>query len=275
MLIRKISLHEEVFQSTIRTFLIPKGNGTYRKIYSEIDKTALSMYQRTAKELQDEVLKQDKYPMLHHAVHAFVRGRNPVTNALRHIGFKHTISYDLKDFFESVTIEKLKGIVSDDVLDFIMVDGAARQGLPTSPNAANLAFMKVDQEIVNFLELLCIRYSYTRYADDITISFDDLEQLQYISQIVDSCVGINGYVINERKTKLQSARHGRRFITGIAVDDIGIYPTRKNRRRARAALHNCLTWQQTHTGKYRLRRLKQKAMGLKEWCSCKKPRSIE
>lgn len=272
MITRNLLVNRNTVTSVIRTFLIPKGKGKFRKIYTETNEITKRLFKLVSKHIEEEVILISKMYNLDECIHAFVRGRNPVTNATKHIGFRYTISYDLKDFFESVTRDKLTEYLNDDILDLIVVDGAARQGLSTSPNAANLAFMEVDHKIIDSLNGLATRYCYTRYADDITISFDDSYQLQYIDQIVSKHISDSGFILNRNKTTLQCARHGRRLITGVAVDDVKVYPTRYNKRRARAALHNELTWASTHTGKYRLRRLHQKAIGLTEWCKCKQPR---
>jgi len=269
-MLRSVRVLGNNVNSNIVTFTIPKSRHRVRKIYTEKDPFAKYIFQIVANQLEQWVRNADT----DNVVHAFVKGRNCVTNAMKHIGYKYTISYDLKDFFESVTRDKLTGIVSDDILDLIIVDGSTRQGLSSSPNAANLAFIKVDKEIMASICKSNIAFAYTRYADDITISFNYTNDLFKIDDIVRYWVTSNAYVINEHKTKLQCADQGRRFITGIAVDCTSVYPTRKNRRRARAAIHNELMWRQSHTGKFRLRKLHQRALGLSEWIKCKIPKEV-
>lgn len=199
--------------------------------------------------------------------HGFQPDHSPVTNALKHIGYEYTLTMDLEDFFDSVTPEHLP-----ETLRFpeCFPDGAARQGLPTSTALANIAACKMDAEIIamlpqnkNILNRVIdlfndgiTRIEYTRYADDMTLSCDSLERLQSLANIVPNIAARHGFKIKARKTKFQAARAGRRIITGVAVDS-KLHPTRRTRRKLRAALH------QRHTAE---------ARGLAEWMQLRIPK---
>jgi hypothetical protein len=152
-------------------------------------------------------------------MHGFVRRRSPVTNAQAHVGHRYTLTMDLRDFFATVTQEKLRGRLSQEIIESIVVDGATRQGLPTSPSAANLAAAPMDDAIMKWAERASKQFVYTRYADDISISYDDPTLtpilLAQIPQIIRRC----GFRIAEEKTHVWDAHMGRRIITGVAVDD--------------------------------------------------------
>lgn len=124
---------------------------------------------------------------------------------------------------------------------------------------ATIAFLPCDRRIVELLGKLDIRAVYTRYADDLAFSFDDRRQAGRIGVIVRQIVEKHGFKINDRKTKLQDAKNGRTVITGLAIDSRGIYPTRRTRKKIRAAIH-----QQNI----------QSLRGLVEWSKCKLPASI-
>lgn len=192
--------------------------------------------------------------------HGFQPDRSPVTNALQHCGYQFSLCMDLEDFFDSVTPEHLP-----EELRFpeCFPDGAARQGLPTSPALANIAAGKMDAEIVallpqsqrlisrvfNLFNDGITRVEFTRYADDLTFSCNSIERLRTLEQVVPRIAEKHGFKVKARKTKMQAAIAGRRIITGIAVDD-KLHPTRRVRRKYRAALH------QRHTAE---------ARGLFEW----------
>jgi hypothetical protein len=177
--------------------------------------------------------------------------------------------------------------------------GVARQGLPTSPIVANIAAAGMDKEIKEHIKGGGIVY--TRYADDLTFSFDEPPMAMpgyasaagWLEASIPPIVEKHGFTVNEKKTRLQSARYGRRIITGIAVDKDGIYPTRAAKRKLRAAIHNAKTGRFKHfpsrqwmryvkTCRYHGRKpmpkrvwvrrwLRARVRGLEEWLKLKPP----
>jgi hypothetical protein len=141
---------------------------------------------------------------------------------------------DLKDFFDTVTREMLVSKVPSSVLDVCIYDGAARQGLPTSPALANIAAADMDEQVNRIAKSQDM--AYTRYADDMVVSGNDKQAVWSMRDTVGSLALQYGFVVNERKTSLQDARGGRRKITGAAVDDM-VHVPRSLRRKARAAAH--------------------------------------
>ena len=146
-------------------------------------------------------------------------------------------------------------------------DNACRQGLPTSPAAANVCFAACDHDILMALKAAGLEFVYTRYADDLTFSVMTREAADTILSMVPVLVRDRGFVLNERKTHVQYAGAGRRIITGVAVDETGVYPTRKSRRRLRAAKHKTTLPCKYGVALHR----KHRAAGLAEWCKCKPP----
>lgn len=192
--------------------------------------------------------------------YAFVQGKNCALNALQHIGYRYTLSLDLKDFFASVRREHVSKIIPGNILDQCLINGVPHQGLPTSPLIATIAFLACDRKILELLRAINIDFIYTRYADDLTFSFNDIEYYDAILGIARQCINEFEFKINERKTRLQDAKNGRVIITGIAIHGNDIQPTRRTLRNIRAAKH------QNNLDSLR---------GLIEWSKCKLPRSIE
>ncbi len=190
------------------------------------------------------------------ADHAFVEGRNCVSNADVHIGMRYVLSLDIADFFDSVNRSSLNGLLSEDLLSWVMEDGAPRQGLPTSPLVANIAMLDVDRRIRKLCESLGV-VNYSRYADDISLSFKE-RSLRMILEIgIETILASHGMAIKARKTRLQNANNGCIHITGVAIGNRGVRPTRATLRRIRAAMH------QGNTAYYN---------GLVEWARCRYPR---
>lgn len=242
----------------MRVLKIKKRRGQYRTIYApdKVEKKRLQTALRWIDAAQWRVCD-------YRIVHGFMRGKNPVTNAMAHIGKDITISMDLADFFDHVKFEHVEDTFrrrSEGELAFVkrycFVDGAARQGLPTSPAMANIAFAKYDAEIMRRVRNIDPGAVYTRYADDLTFSFNRTISIIPFEMMIAQMIGPD-FVLNSRKTSVQHARQGRRVITGVAVDEHGVHAPRKVRRKLRAALHQ----QNTSSAK-----------GLQEWCSLKVPK---
>lgn len=174
-------------------------------------------------------------------------------------------------------------------------DSAARQGLPTSPALANIALSKIDFRIVKILHEIWTKalpnnfyfdkeqnrgvafdiydfinipnkyrktqflgkyyFAITRYADDITISTNNYDLLNPIISGITACFDDAAFNINLKKTRVQDSKFGNRIITGVSVG-AEISPSRRTRRKLRAALHQSNI---------------ERANGLAEWCKLKIP----
>ncbi len=239
---------------------IPKKNGFYRTVVVP-SKTHKERLRRLIPGLSAVAIGLD----IARVQHGFVPARSPVTNALVHRGYQYSVCFDLKDcfdhvrephFFKNLSLNSphlspsfYRGRSS---YDGCFHRGVARQGLPTSPVIANIALAPMDAEIVS---LIADKGVYTRYADDLTISTNDHQMVGALLETVPQIAVRFHHEVNPKKTKVQYAKHGRRIITGVAVDD-EIHPTRAMKRRLRAALHQ---------GN------KKQAAGLSEWCKLKTP----
>lgn len=243
----------------MKQFKIRKKNGKFRTIY----KPSNSEKKRLSAVVNDLNLAQVFLTSENHVL-GFVPGRNAVDCAKKHIGYQFTLSADLSDFFDTVTKEKFDeqaGQVSKFIpfsyLEF--PDNAARQGLPTSPAIANIAATKLDTELITYCDANNIVYS--RYADDLSFSCNDKNILLELRSKLKDIVTQSGFVLNEKKTRLQWAgKDGNwtREIVGVGVNKTSVTPLRISKRKLRAANHNSAL-----NPKNKL--LKLKANGLAEW----------
>lgn len=230
---------------------IPKGNGKFRTIYcpSPRDKP---LFKGIVHHLNDQAIGLDT----HKVAHGFMPGRSIVTNALAHVGdWQITLHFDFEDFFDSVTSEMLpdppKIIARTWYRQNCFPDGAARQGLPTSPAIANIAAAPFDAAVIALRESLTPKrrilgnrgpaFVYTRYADDLTFSCNSEAVAARILKEIPELAAAHGFKINAAKTTRQHARAGHRIVTGIAATPSGILPTRQARRKLRAAAHQIKT----------------------------------
>ena len=168
---------------TYRKIKLSKKNGKFRDIYIPDDPFKKHL-NTLLKPLASIYEKQHVYD----CDHAFFKGRNCVTNASCHLKNRYVLSLDIKDFFDSITSKHLEKYISEDILYFILIKSRLPQGFPTSPYAANIAVIELDRMIVENLRSFDSNIIYSRYADDLTFSFDEKEKVHFIiSEIIKIC----------------------------------------------------------------------------------------
>jgi len=227
---------------------IPKKNGKFRTIYAP-NPEEKEGYRKLITELM---------PLAYQlcdpgVVHGFMPGKSPITNALSHINKEFTLCMDMQDFFDTVTWRNLQGLLPDDMIEQVLYDGSARQGLPTSPIVSNICASPMDTQIKDEIPA---EVTYTRYADDLCFSFNTKGLAKELIATAITAMEARRFKLNKKKTRLQWAGAGRRIITGVAVEGDSIYPTRRVKRKYRAACH------QQHKGSMH---------GLREWMRQRPP----
>jgi retron-type reverse transcriptase/DNA-binding CsgD family transcriptional regulator len=174
-------------------------------------------------------------------VFGFVAGRSAIQNAEYHLGAKHVLNVDIRQFFPSITIDQVRAIFrslgyQDDVAGMLSelccLDGHVPQGAPTSPAIANLVLRDLDIELSALAERAGHRYS--RYADDLTFSSQSWIESEFLT-LIKKAVQAAGFELKPEKTRL-SGSEGRMEVTGVVINEKP-QPTRAWRKRARATLH--------------------------------------
>lgn len=190
-------------------------------------------------------------------VTGFVPGRNVVTNARMHTGKKYVYNLDLKDFFPGISFFRIWAVLTK-VPPFRLDPEMARivanlccdnrclpQGAPTSPVLSNAVCMRLDRKLYNLSRML--NFTYSRYADDITISSnEDIFYPQFRTLVFD-IIEQEGFEVNLNKERLQKYNviedgaliRERQEVTGIIVNQKANV-SRAYIKNLRAALHN---WQ--------------------------------
>ncbi len=219
------------------TFQIPKRRkGAYRTITAP--NPPLKALQR---QVYRNVLK--RLPV-HPACTGFSPKKSTVDAAMPHVGKEVVIHMDLKDFFDHITYDRIYNYfraigwgkyVSHILTNILTKDGKAPQGAPTSPMISNLIAYKLDARINSLMETF--EGSYTRYADDITLSFRS-SNMHFKSALHIVCT-----IINEEGFKIQKAKkikimrpHDRQEVLSIIVNK-KLNAPRKMRRLIRAMEH--------------------------------------
>ena len=225
-----------------RVFTIPKKSGGRRTV--EAPCKPLAEFQR---KFLDMVVYHKSIP--HEAAHGFVPGRSTRTCAVPHAGKRTVVKMDLKDFFPSVSRRMVwrglwRCVDASNVkwigaaLELCLLDGRLPQGSPASPALSNLAMYAFDENLSR--AAIRLDASYTRYADDITMSWD-WKECGKLMGVAGGLASRHGLVVNRKKTTVM-ARGGAQRVVGLSVVEKGRATVPKwRRRKIRAALHNAIT----------------------------------
>lgn len=234
------------------TFAIPKRSGGERFIMAP---------KRRLKALQRQLLALvvEKLPV-HEAAHGFRKGRSIASGAARHVGKRLVLKLDLKDFFPSVTLPRVRGLLiaygygypvatalallmTEAVRQPVEVDGKLYhvpvgprhcvQGAPTSPGLCNALVLQLDRRLSGLARKF--GFDYTRYADDLTFSGPDRKQGWGLYQRALGIIEEEGFSVHPAKTILMGMGR-RQTVTGVVVNQVAGL-SRQTRRRWRAALH--------------------------------------
>jgi uncharacterized protein (TIGR03067 family) len=217
---------------------IPKRSGGTR---------LLSVPAAELKELQRRLLRRLLARLkCHPAAKGFQPGQSIVTNALPHAAQAVVVRLDIRDFFPATTSKRVYGYfrrvgwnrpASALLTRLCTHAGGLPQGAPTSPRLSNLVNFRLDRRIAAMAQKLGARY--TRYADDITLSFpaDERERIRYLIRFVRRVAAEEGYRLHGRKKLRIRRQHQQQRVTGLVVN-AGVRLPRRTRRLLRAVQHH-------------------------------------
>lgn len=248
---KEIGIDKEIIRTCLndidnqyRVYYIWKDEAHTKKRFIEAPNETLKMIQKA---ILWKVLY--KFPATKYA-HGFIHGKSIATNAIVHSGKKYVLKMDFKNFFPSISQENLfvsfYEHLNKDNFNYIFTalklccfKGRLPQGAPTSPALSNIYCTYLDLFLGGIAESL--ECNYTRYADDIIFSSDDMKKLKTIAHIVSRNINAFGLNLNKKKTSL-ICNNKRQTVTGLVVNKGGQCSVRKSKRmKLRAFLHNILT----------------------------------
>ncbi|MFD2632033.1 reverse transcriptase domain-containing protein [Idiomarina piscisalsi] len=213
------------------SFSIPKKDGSRRLISTP--KPTLKNYQMIiASELHHHYIPRA-------SAHAFIEQKSVLTNASPHVNKRYVLNLDLEDFFGTITFGRVKRLlqspplslthnVATVVAHICCYKGRLPQGAPSSPIISNMIAFKLDNQLLKLAKQY--RFTYTRYADDITLSFNQKRKTSLPTDIVkfdeDSLalgrlllrtIESNGFSVNDDKTRL-ATKNDRQAVTNLTVN---------------------------------------------------------
>lgn len=226
-------------ENLYNSFKISKKSGGFRTIHAPSEELksiqkALSLF------LQDciqEINKSKGENFISTLSHGFVRERSIITNAVMHLNQKNVLNIDLKDFFESFNFGRVRGffIANDNfqldpavatvIAQIACHENKLPQGSPCSPVITNLITHSLDIRLASLAKKNSCTYS--RYADDITIStrkkifptslMTHGQQGYTPGKKLQSEIKRAGFEINNLKTRIQY-KDSRQDVTGLIVN---------------------------------------------------------
>ncbi len=239
-------------------FSIKKKNGTNR-IISAPDSELKEIQSKLSKLLQDCLDDIRESLKLNNTIsHGFERKKSIITNAEKHRRRKWVLNLDLSNFFDEFNFGRVRGYflknknfsldetICNLIAKIACYNNRLPQGSPCSPVITNLILFSLDQR----LNKICksVGCTYTRYADDITISTNksffptkivtshDNESIvlnkKFLKEITSS-----GFSLNEDKIRLHNKTY-RQEVTGLTVNEF-VNVNARYARKVRAMVH-CL-----------------------------------
>jgi RNA-directed DNA polymerase len=215
---------------------IPKKNrrrrGQFRTVYKPSQRLALIQ-----KNFSTWLAEHVEFPEY---VQGFVHKRSIVTNAKLHLAQRILLHADIKNFFDSITLDQVSDALRALGCDPTVADTMARcctlnsrlpQGSSASPILANLACRHLDVDLNTLAKANQCQYS--RYADDITISGNNVPNAADLKALVER----HGFALRDNRCRIQ--KRGRsQYVTGLSVFDL-TFPRvpRAMKHRLRLELH--------------------------------------
>jgi len=217
---------------------IQKRDGRQRLL--ESPKNRLKAIQR---KINNEILP---FVAIHDGAHGFRKGRSCKSHAEIHAGKHYVFLFDLAHCFQSIGWKSVysqflrlgytarvtryltalcthAGYPDHELLAqldseqrLLLLQRHLPQGAPTSPTLSNGALFTLDKRLAGLSKSLGLEYS--RYADDLAFSGDNLRDWQFFEPLVGAICLEQGFSLNHRKSRLLR-QHQKQKITGIVVNE--------------------------------------------------------
>jgi RNA-directed DNA polymerase len=252
-----LDMSESDIASIVRTaprryklFTIPKRSGADRRV--------IAQPAHALKAIQRYVVATKLTPLrIHPIATAYRTGRSIADNAAAHAAKRVILKLDFHDFFNSITPGDLQAVVERTRLDTIEASDRVLLnlilfwlhplenrlclaiGAPSSPFISNAVMEPLDRQFQDIARAHSARC--TRYADDITLSANSIENLLQAERELRQVVGSSLHprlTFNDSKRGLFTTA-GRRLVTGLVLTPDGkVSLGRERKRKISAALHH-------------------------------------
>jgi hypothetical protein len=218
-------------ESFYSTFYISKRSGGVRRI----DAPLPTMYS-VQKFILDNLVKNLEY--CKESSTAYSEGCSIKEHVTKHINQEFLLKIDLKNFFPSITIDRVyklfyeagyKSEIASIIANLLTLHGTLPQGAPSSPFISNVLAYKMDIKIKQYCNENNLIY--TRYADDLVMSGKNISS--NIQAQLEKIIEKSGFNVNRKKVKLYDPENPVRHLTGLVINKSKIRIPKSTRRKIR------------------------------------------
>lgn len=221
-------------------FTIPKKKGGVRDIYApdnrlkRLQKILANKLQSCYEEIQENCSGKNIRKKI---VHGYRKKLSIETNAYCHRNKKFVLNIDLDNFFPSINFGRVYGFFIKDtnfclspkiatiIAQIACYENQLPQGAPTSPIVSNFIAKILDIHLLKLAKKYNL--TYTRYADDLTFSYNGKvfpkevaffnNEKWEIGEDLKSIITRSGFSLNANKTRMHY-NNSRQMVTGLIVN---------------------------------------------------------
>ena len=185
--------------SYYKTFKIKKKNGSFRTINEPLNQLFTIQKEFSLFFLINRRKNENS--------HGFELNKSIITNANKHVNKKIVLNIDLENFFFNISTSRIveflikkfnvSEIKAAKIADLLTYKNSLPQGSPSSPIISNFICEKLDIELYKYCKQFNI--TYTRYADDMSFSFNFNKLPKFQVQNIISIIEQNDFKINKKK----------------------------------------------------------------------------
>lgn len=213
-------------QPSYNEFRIPKKSGGMRRI--EDPTPELKKVQRKLNDYLQAVYHFQRTD----AAYGFLTNpvddpapRHILSNARVHLGCRWLLNVDARDFFHTVSEERVKQVflsgpfhfkepIAELLAGLCCYKERLPMGAPTSPILSNFASMPMDHALMELAAKY--KWKYTRYADDMTFSSrEEITEAHFAE--VEAIIKSHGFLLNPEKKKHYGPEDEDKEVTGLLV----------------------------------------------------------
>ncbi len=182
----------------------------------------------------------------------FLKWKSILHNAKPHIKKDTIIKIDLKNYFPSISQSRVfwmfykKFGFNYDISNYLAwlctFENQLPQWSPTSPLISNIISSNLDNRIIKYIKAINkkehIKISYTRYADDITLSLNSKKPyiIDYLCNKIFNIIEEEGFLVNYNKFTTISSKYCQKVTWIVVNSKTSLW--RKNFRELKAIVHN-------------------------------------